>query len=175
MLPSVVSTVTAYHNARDILTSTPKTRLSTVIGPSVTICSCSDAPERRKSESYSTRSKLYSEVLSSRNLQVDKHCYKVVTVYKVMFLLLSVILSTVGGVWQAPPLFRHPPPAQTPLSRHHHTRATTPLGRHLPGQTAPLRDGHCSGRYASYLNAFLFCTRMYCTSPLKLALLTLTL
>ena len=36
-------------------------------------------------------------------------------------------------------------------------------GRHPPGQTPipqadnpPLRDGHCSGRYASYWNAFLF-------------------
>ena len=58
-----------------------------------------------------------------------------------MFLHLSVILFT-GG------------------------RCTSPLGRHPPGQTSPLgihppwvdppRDGHCSGRYASYWNAFLF-------------------
>ena len=29
-------------------------------------------------------------------------------------------------------------------------------GRHPPGQTPPPPDGHCSGRYASYWNAFLF-------------------
>ena len=33
-----------------------------------------------------------------------------------------------------------------------------PLGRHLP----PLRDGCCSGRYASYWNAFLF---IFCLPP----------
>ena len=27
---------------------------------------------------------------------------------------------------------------------------------HPPGQTPPSRDGHCSGRYASYRNAFFF-------------------
>ena len=41
-----------------------------------------------------------------------------------------------------------------------------PMGRHPPGQTPPWADtpqadtlpsdGHCSGRYASYWNAFLF-------------------
>ena len=31
----------------------------------------------------------------------------------------------------------------------------TTLGRHLPRQTHPPRDGHCSGRYTSYWNAFL--------------------
>ena len=43
-----------------------------------------------------------------------------------------------------------PPRADTPfLGRH-------PLGRH-PLSTHPLpRDCHCSGRYASYWNAFLF-------------------
>ena len=70
--------------------------------------------------------------------------------------------------WAAPlgrhPLGRQPPPAdpawadtlpgQTPPRQ-------TPLpSRHsLPGQTPPPpRDGHCSGRYASYWNAFLFNT-----------------
>ena len=44
------------------------------------------------------------------------------------------------GVWLCTP----PPPADThSLGRH-------PLGRHPPPQ-----DGHCSGRYASYWNAFL--------------------
>ena len=32
---------------------------------------------------------------------------------------------------------------------------THPLGRQPPGQT-PAADGHCTGRYASYWNAFLF-------------------
>ena len=53
---------------------------------------------------------------------------------KVMFLHASVILST-GGGWQSD---THP-------SRHPH-----PTGRQTPS-----RDGHCSGRYASYWNAFL--------------------
>ena len=53
---------------------------------------------------------------------------KVVAVpYKVLFLHLSVILFKWGEVWQTSPL----------------------------GQTPPLRDGHCSGRYASYWNAQL--------------------
>ena len=57
---------------------------------------------------------------------------------KEMFLHLSVILFTGGGVWQTPPPGRHTP------------GQTYPLGRHTPA------DGHCSGRYASYWNAFLF-------------------
>ena len=62
-----------------------------------------------------------------------------------------------------------PPWADTPLADHRlgqthsppgrHPRADSPLGRHPPdrhppGQT-PLADGYCSGRYASYWNAFL--------------------
>ena len=48
--------------------------------------------------------------------------------------------------WQAdtPPSWADTP---DPLAGRH------PLGRHLPS-----RDGHCSGRYASYWNAFLFYT-----------------
>ena len=61
---------------------------------------------------------------------------------KVMFLHLSVILFT-GGVWaDTTPSWPDPP-----LGRH-------PSGRHPPGRHSP--DGHCSGRYASYWNAFLF-------------------
>ena len=89
---------------------------------------------------------------------------------KVMFLHLSVILST-GGVSGRHPPGRHPL-ADTPLGRHPQGRH--PLGnRHPPGQTPhpgqtlprqappqsgtpPPRDGHCSGPYASYRNAFLF-------------------
>ena len=62
----------------------------------------------------------------------------------------------VAGRYQSPsrqtPLLagKHPPPEGTPLTGRH------PLaGRHPPGQTPP-SDGHCSGRYASYWNAFLF-------------------
>ena len=57
---------------------------------------------------------------------------------KVMFLHLSVMLSTGEGVYT---------PIQTPdLSRH------------------PPADGHCSRRYASYWNAFLFklCSYVLC-------------
>ena len=54
------------------------------------------------------------------------------------------------------PLGRHPlpqadtPQANTPLGRHPPT--DTPLGRHPP--PPPPGDGHCSGRCASYWNAF---------------------
>ena len=103
---------------------------------------------------------------------------------KVMCLHLSVILFT-GGVWQTPPqadtpLGRHSP-GQTPppvgrhplpwkdtfLGRHPprqtpHPQADTPLGKPSLWQTPPPLgrhppvDGHCSRRYASYWNAFLF-------------------
>ena len=57
--------------------------------------------------------------------------------------------------WQAPP-GRHPlgryPPGQTPSPGRYHP------GQTPPGQTAPSppHDSHCSGRYASYWDAFLF-------------------
>ena len=43
----------------------------------------------------------------------------------------------------------------------HPPRADTPLGRHAPWADTPWADtppadGHCSGRYGSYWNAFLF-------------------
>ena len=73
--------------------------------------------------------------------------------------------------WADTPLCRHPlgrhqladtPPGQTPPDRH--PQADTSLGRHTPpGQTPPGQtpappppNGYCRGRYASYLNAFLF-------------------
>ena len=104
---------------------------------------------------------------------------------KVMFLHMSVTLST-GGVWcladnpwaDTPTLGQHPHPGQTPpLGRHSpgqtYPWADTPSGQTLPlGRCPPLgkhplwadtprqtptpSDGHCSGQYASYLNAFLF-------------------
>ena len=57
---------------------------------------------------------------------------------KVMFSQASVILF-MGGVWQTPP-GQTPIPGQTP-----------PPGRQPPA------DDYCSGRYASYWNAFLYC------------------
>ena len=69
---------------------------------------------------------------------------------KVMFLHMSVILSTGGPVWQTHPLADTPSP-DTPW-------ADIPLGQtapQSPWQTPP-SDGHCSRRYASYWNAFLY-------------------
>ena len=84
-----------------------------------------------------------------------------------------------GGVYPSMHWGRHPladtphPPAGTPPSRYT-LLAGTPLGRYIPlagtplGQVHPLEqvhppgryalsnDSHCSGRYASYWNAFLF-------------------
>ena len=67
---------------------------------------------------------------------------------KVIFLRLSVILFTGGCLadtpWPDMPLGRQPPPlVRHPLSRH-------PLARHMPPGYV-----HCSGRYASYWDAFL--------------------
>ena len=71
------------------------------------------------------------------------------------------------GVWQTPPGQTHPRSRHPPLGRYNppgqtHPSGQTPpgqthplLGRHPPGQTPPFRDGHWSGRYASYWNAFL--------------------
>ena len=82
-----------------------------------------------------------------------------------MFLHLSVVLFT-GGVSASVHAGIHPPPLGThplPLGRHPPTPgqtppwADTPLARHPPlPYTSPPADGHCSGRYASYWNAFLF-------------------
>ena len=85
---------------------------------------------------------------------------------KVIFLHVSVILST-GWVWQADT----PPSRQTPPMSGRHPPADTPWQKDTPpGQTPaprqadspiwavtpPPRDGHCSRRYASYWNAYLF-------------------
>ena len=74
---------------------------------------------------------------------------------KVMFLHLSVILSTGGSAAVHarihPPGQTPPPPGQTPV----HAGIHPPVGRHPSGRH-PSRDGHCSGRYISYWNAFLY-------------------
>ena len=64
---------------------------------------------------------------------------------KVMFLHVSVILSKAGGCLADTPQADNPPPADTRLSRH---------PRPPPPQIPP-SDGHCSGWYASYWNAFM--------------------
>ena len=78
---------------------------------------------------------------------------------------------------QTPPLGRHPgqtPPAQCMLGCTWDTRPPAPVhaGIHPPP------GGHCSGRYASYWNAFLLWklrkTRLYLEIKLKFAK-TLTL
>ena len=51
-------------------------------------------------------------------------------------------------------------PRKTPLRQTPPPARQTPLGRHLRADT-PLRDGYCSGRYASYWNAFLLTIRMF--------------
>ena len=102
-------------------------------------------------------------------------------VAKVMFLLVSVILST-GGVsrretpWQGPPgketpLAGRPPSKETPLpggppGQGDPPARRTPLARRTPPprqgdppsgrETPPPGIRSMSGRYASYWNAFLF-------------------
>ena len=72
-----------------------------------------------------------------------------------MFLHLSVSHSvhrggrrgvSLSACWDTPPI----PPGRYP-PRQIHPLAGTP---HPPGKAHP-HDGHCSGRYASYRNAFL--------------------
>ena len=85
-----------------------------------------------------------------------------------MFSQVSVCLQRWGGV--------HPPWADTPwadpspLSRPLPGQTQTPPGQTNPyGQTPPPQsDAHCSGRYASYWNAFLFCIILTLFSHLPL-------
>ena len=100
-------------------------------------------------------------------------------VAKVMFLLVSVILLTVGGVclsacWDTtPPLgSRHPPREADPTPE-----ADTPTP---PEADTPPGIRSMSGRYASYWNAFLFYEELSlqplfrrCTDCLSLGNLTL--
>ena len=52
--------------------------------------------------------------------------------------------------WRTPPPGRHPRTDTPPLGTH-------PSDRHCPQEdTPPPPNGHCSGRYASYWNAFFF-------------------
>ena len=87
---------------------------------------------------------------------------------KVMFLHLSVILST-GGMSASVHAGIHTPHPPPPLGRHPHWTdtphwQTAPWAdspqADTPGQTPPSpppkADGYCRGRYASYWNAFLF-------------------
>ena len=94
-------------------------------------------------------------------------------------ILMSVILSTGGGCLpqcmlgythpQADtPLGRHPPFGRHPLGRRP-TRQTPPSQADTPGQTPPPPGGDCSGRYASYWNAFL-CRSVYTTPRQRLTL-----
>ena len=79
-----------------------------------------------------------------------------------MFVQVSVILSTGRGHLADTTLGRHTPRADTshPPGRHlppPGQTPPTPLGRHPLGRHPnPPSDGHCSRRYASYWNAFLF-------------------
>ena len=47
------------------------------------------------------------------------------------------------------------PRQTTPLGRHPHWAGRHSLDRHSLGRHPPRSDGYCSGRYASYWNAFL--------------------
>ena len=85
---------------------------------------------------------------------------------KVMFLQACVkdsVCEGGGRVSQHAPGKTPSPPGQTPRGRHpldRHPRADTSPGQTPPcpvhaGIPPPSADGHCSGRYASYWNAFL--------------------
>ena len=118
-----------------------------------------------------------AKILNQRKTELRNHCKTWTIVYydlpcRLIWLNLlpsatelrqgfTVICDSVhgGGVypsmhwgihplWTDTPLGRHPLWADTLLGRH-------PQGRHYPGRH-PLPDGHCSGRYATYWNAFLF-------------------
>ena len=83
---------------------------------------------------------------------------------KVMFLHLSVILSTGVGCLVDTPYTDTPlqadtsPPGQTSSLAGRHPPRDGHRSRHLLAGShppPPRRDGHCSGRYAFYSNAFL--------------------
>ena len=69
-----------------------------------------------------------------------------------MLLHLSVILFTRGGVH---PQVDTPLPGRHSQARHLLPWADTPK-TDTPWADTTIPDGHCSGQYASYWNAFLF-------------------
>ena len=74
-----------------------------------------------------------------------------------MFVQVSVILSTGRGRLADTALGRHTPRADTSHPPGRHLPPPWADTSHPPGQTPqPPSDGHCSRRYASYWNAFLF-------------------
>ena len=95
-------------------------------------------------------------------------------VAKVMFLHVSVILLTGGGLPQCmlgspqeqtpprpdPPGNRHPP-EQTPPQSRHPPEQTHPQSRHTPEADSGIQS--MSGWYASYWNAFLFKVCLHAT------------
>ena len=100
---------------------------------------------------------------------LDKTCYyrPQRSCGKVMFSQVSVILSTGGwGVWEPPPGQTPHLPGQTPQPPRQTPHWEDTPWADTPGQTPPWADtappgrppadGYCSGRYASYWNAFLF-------------------
>ena len=62
-------------------------------------------------------------------------------------------------LWQTPQSGRQVPPGQTPLGQ----TSPAPLGRYPRAPGRHPRDCYCSGRYASYWNAFLFNIAYYKT------------
>ena len=93
---------------------------------------------------FDSRSLLWTYIYTIPCLHNICRCIRIITVRncscgKVMFLHLSVSHSVPWATtpWLTPPLA--------------HTPRQTPPGRHPP----PFGDCHCSGRYASYWNAFL--------------------
>ena len=90
----------------------------------------------------------------------------------------GVCIPACTGHWGIYPTGGYTPPTRPEADNLPGTRGRHPLGRHPPGQTpsspgqtplgtggrhptppradTPLPDGHCSGRYASYWNAFLY-------------------
>ena len=121
---------------------------------------------------------LIQDFLGRGERQPIRRCQPIITgrndvVAKVMFLLVSVILST-GGRCLPQCMLGYPPGADTPQGRHHPPEQTSPLGTDTPlGADTPRADTpreqtptprkadssmrSMSGRYASYWNAFLFC------------------
>ena len=69
-----------------------------------------------------------------------------------MFSQACVKNSVHGGVY-TPSTPRQTP---SPLQADTPGQILSPLGRHPLGRPPPPSDAHCSGRYASYWNAFMF-------------------